>query len=327
MSQRKIRVRGRWRPYLERRPIRGRDYYLLEQIGSPFRRRYQAFAPDCGPEGDFFLVQRLRADEVTDSRLAVLRRLTDDGFPRVWEWQRHGEDVDLVMSWIEGTTLTNYFENIRTGRRPRLDPAHALRMCLGLASSVCRLHHKLQIGHGDIQPPNIIVTRDPSRLVLIDFSSAWTIQRTAFREEGDGHHRAYAAPELQTPGITPGFAADQFSVSVIFYELLTQQLPYGGLGGKAGRPEYLSGTENSLIPPSQISKTCAGLPRSLTEPLDHIITKGLALDPANRYPGRQEWLDDLHQASHRFQSKPELSTVEKLMTRVMGLFAKSKPET
>lgn len=322
MSPQKIRVRGRWRPYLERRRIRGRDYYLLEQIGSPFRQRYQAFAPDCGPTGDFFLVQRLRTEEVSDNRLAVLRRLTDDGFPRVWEWQRYGGDVDLVMSWIEGTPLTDYFENIRTGRRPRLAPAHALRMSLGLASAVSRLHKKLQIAHGDIQPSNIIVTQNPSHLILIDFGSAWTIQRTAFREEGDGHHRTYAAPELQTPGITPGFAADQFSVSVIFYELLTQQLPYGGLGGKAGRPEYLSETEGSLVPPSQISKTCAGLPRSLTEPLDHIITKGLALDPEKRYPGRQEWLDDLHQAMNRFQLKPELSSTEKVLTKVIGWFVK-----
>lgn len=323
MSQRKIRVRGRWRPYLERRRIRGRDYYLLEHIGSPFRQRYQAFAPDCGPAGDFFLVQRLRTEDVSENRLAVLRRLTDDGFPRVWEWQRRGGEIDLVMSWIEGATLEDFLTNIRTGRRPKPDPAHALRLILGLASSVSRLHHKLQIGHGDIQPANIIVTRDPSRLILIDFGSAWTIQRTAFREEGDGHHRAYAAPELQTPGLTPGFAADQFSVSIIFYELLTQQLPYGGLGGKAGRPEYVSETDGSLIPPSQISPTCAVLPRSLTELLDQIIMKGLSLDPAKRYPGRQEWLDDLHQASHRFRVKPELSTIEKTLTRVAGWFVKS----
>ena len=33
-----INVRGRLRPYLERRRIRRRDYFLLERIGSPGRR-------------------------------------------------------------------------------------------------------------------------------------------------------------------------------------------------------------------------------------------------------------------------------------------------
>lgn len=73
--------------------------------------------------------------------------------------------------------------------------------------------------------------------MLVDFGSAWPIERTARRELGDGFHASYAAPELQgATGVIDG-RADQFSASVVLYEMLTGQLPYQW-GGKAGRPEF-----------------------------------------------------------------------------------------
>ena len=321
-----VNVRGRRQPYLECRLIGGRRYYLLEQVGASFRQRYRAFEPSCGPGGDFFLVQRLQANELSNQRLTVLRRLKDDGFPRVWQWHRRGTDIDVVMTWVEGVTLAEYLTNIRAGRRPPVDPAHALRLVQGLAAAVAKLHHKLQISHGDIQPSNIVVTSHASRLVLIDFGSAWTSQQAAFRDEGDGHHRAYAAPELQTPGAVGGFAADQFSASVILYELLTMQLPYGGLGGKAGRPEFIGRASDALIPPSTACHACVQLPRLLGELLDRVVGRGLALNPQDRYPDRNAWLNDLFEATARFRLPLQLSAPENLLTRVVRRFLKPRHE-
>jgi serine/threonine protein kinase len=104
--------------------------------------------------------------------------------------------MDVVLTWIEGIPLDKYLENIRKERRPWLDPGQAVRLIHGLANAVCQLNHGKQIAHGDIQPANIIVTSHPSRLVLIDFGSAWVVQDTAGRQEGDGVNRCYAAPEL-----------------------------------------------------------------------------------------------------------------------------------
>ena len=56
-SDQMINVRGRLRPYLERRRIRHRDYFLLERIGSPFCESHLAFDRLAGPGGSFFLVQ------------------------------------------------------------------------------------------------------------------------------------------------------------------------------------------------------------------------------------------------------------------------------
>lgn len=314
-----VHVRGRSVPYIERRRVGGRDYYLLDRIGGPLRETYQAFDPRRGPGGDFFLFRTFRGEEVSADRLSILKRLKDDGFPRVWDWKREGERLDVVMTWVEGIPLAEYLGNIRGGRRPLIDPSHALRLAQGLAAAVARLHHKLQIGHGDIQPSNVILTRDPSRLLLIDFGSAWTVQRTALRPDGDGHHRAYAAPELQQPGPVAGFAADQFSVSVLLYEMLTMEVPYGGLGGKAGRPEFVNGTGDALIPPSRVSPACGKLPQSLRDPLDRVVLRGLALRPEDRYPDRHLWLKDLSEVSARFRLRPEPTLGLNLLSRLIGV--------
>lgn len=313
-----IQVRGVWTPFLERRRIGRHDLFLLEQVGGPCRERYRAFDPHSGPNGDFFLVQRVPCRPQHEQLLQVLHRLRHDNFPRVCEWRRLDGSVDVVMSWIEGVSLEAYVRNIRNGRRPAVDPGHAVRLIHGLANGVVYLHRQLQVVHGDIQPANVLLTSHPSRLTLIDFGTAWTIQRTMFRGEGDGQHRAYAAPELQN-GLTPvGFAADQFAVTVLLYELLTGTLPYEGLGGKAGRSEYAELAQDGLKMPSELRHDCRRLPRTLREGVDRLCQTGLSLNPDDRYPGPHDWLNDLFAVSAQFRMVPASPRTVDWLTKVIG---------
>jgi serine/threonine protein kinase len=297
---------------------------LLERVGCPFRERYLAFDPLAGPGGDFFLVLILPAGPSTEQQLRVWRRLKDDSFPRVVEWERINGDTTVVLTWVEGISLTDYFKHLRAGRRPPVDPGQAVRLIHGLANAVCKLHSPRRVAHGDIQPANVILTSHPSRLMLIDFGSSWTAEAAAQRAEGDGHHRCYAAPELQANSTLVGFHADQFSVSVLLYELLTQQLPYGGLGGKAGRPEFIGRMRQSLVPPSQVGATCKRLPRSLREMIDSVASCGLSLDPADRFPDRHAWLNALFEVSARMRLAPESPAGAGTLTRVIEWFVKPK---
>jgi len=317
---RTVLVNNRTQTYLECRRIRRRDYFLLERIGSPFRESYLAFDRFAGPGGSLFMVQSLRVGDGAKQLLRVLRRLKNDNLPRVVEWQKNRHQIDVAMTWTEGISLADYLENIRERRRPAVEPAQAVRLVNGLAHAVCHLQRRLQVAHGDIQPANVIVTSHPSRLQLIDFGSAWTIDWTTLRIEGDGHHRCYAAPELQA-GVTPvTLAGDQFSVSVLLFELLTLQLPYGGLGGKAGRPEFITRAADTLVAPSQVSSSCQKLPRSLRDRLDALVLRGLALKPHDRYTDYNSWLTDWQELSARFHITPELTPIENILTRVVGWF-------
>lgn len=319
---RTVVVKGRRRTYLECRRIRRRNYFLLERIGSPFRESYMAFDRLAGPGGSFFMVQSLPTGNEAKQLLRVLRRLKSDNLPRVVEWQQNRHQIDVALTWTEGISLAGYLQNIREGRRPPVEPTEAVRLVNGLAHAVCHLQRHLQVAHGDIQPANVIVTSHPSRLQLIDFGSAWAIDRTTRRTEGDGHHRCYAAPEAQT-GVTPvTLAGDQFPVSVLLYELLTLQLPYGGLGGKAGRSEFIARAADTLVPPSQISSSCQKLPRSLRDRLDALVLRSLALKPNDRYPDHNTWLNHWKELSALFYIASELTPIETILTKVIGWFVK-----
>ena len=319
-----VLINGRSRAYLECRRIRRRDYFLLERIGSPFRESYLAFDHLAGPDGSFFMVQSLPAGDAARQLLRVLSRLKSNNLPRAVEWQQNRHQIDVALTWTEGISLADYLQNIREGRRPPVEPVQAVRLVNGLTHAVSHLQRHLQVAHGDIQPANVIVTSHPSRLQLIDFGSAWTIDRTTRRTEGDGHHRCYAAPETQA-GVTPvTLAGDQFPVSVLLYELLTLQLPYGGLGGKAGRPEFITRAGDTLVPPSDISVSCKQLPRSLRNRLDALVLRGLALKPESRYPDHNTWLNHWKELSALFHITPELTPIDSTLTRVIGWFAKSE---
>ena len=291
-------------------------------MASAFRESYLAFDRLSGPGGSVFLVQSLPAGKATEQLLRVLSRLKYDGFARVVEWQHRRDQIDVVLTWTEGISLADYLENTCESRRPPVDPAQAVRLMNGLAHAVCHLHRRLQVAHGDLQPANVIVTSHPSRLQLIDFGSAWTTDWTTRRTDGDGHHRCYAAPELQSGAIPVGLAGDQFSVSVLLFELLTRQLPFGGLGGKAGRPDFIARAADTLIPPSQISSSCQQLPRSLRDRIDALVLRGLALTPEERYPDHNTWLNDWQELTARFRISPELPPIENILTRVIGWFVK-----
>ncbi len=316
--ERTVNVRGRIRPYLECRRIRRRDYFLLERVGSPFRESYLAFDRLAGPGGNFFLVQSLPIGKAAEQLLNVLSRLKSDAFPRVVEWEEQRHQIDVALTWTEGISLADYLQNIRERRRPPVEPAQAVRLVNGLAHAVCHLQRRLQVNHGDLQPANLIVTSAPSRLQLIDFGSAWTSNWTTRRTEGDGHHRCYAAPELQTGTAAVSLASDQFSVSVLLFELLTLNLPYGGLGGKAGRPEFIARAADTLVPPSQISSCCKQLPWSLRDRLDALVLRGLSLRPNDRYMDHHTWLDQWEELKALFRITPELSPIENMLTRVIG---------
>jgi serine/threonine protein kinase len=320
-----VRIHGREQPYLNCRLVRRRKYYLLHPVGSPARERYAAFDPLAGPGGDFFQVQVWASGAATEQFLRVARRLKHDAFPRVVEWSRDGKETTCVLTWTDGVSLADYFATLRAGRRPPVDPGQAVRLIWGLANGVCRLHQSLRVYHGDIQPANVIITSHPSRLALIDFGSACTAEAGMQRVDGDGRHPCYSAPELDRDPATPvSFTTDQFSVSVLFYELLTQQIPYDGLGGKAGRPEYRQQAASALLPPSALSPACRQLPRSLQQHLDEVVLRGLALEPGTRFSDRHAWLQELFETQTRFRLTPELPAVEDWVTRVIQWFVRPR---
>ena len=298
-SPKTIRFRGRNEPVLETFRVRGRTYVALEQMSA--RGAFRVYDPHAGPNGDYRALYRFSAAEISQQRVEVLRRLSgpnaNRNFPPIIECVRSGDDYFVVLGWVWGTSLRDYFRAIRGRKTPRPSTTEVVRLMRGVVHGVGHFHRRLNMIHGDISPANIVLTSGTRQLVLVDFGSAWPIESAATKDFGDGVTRPYAAPERLSHHAAEDFRADAFSLAVVAYEMLTMEIPFDGLGGQAGVPHLASGLSSTFCPPSQ--KICHPdrLPRDSRQQLDACLRTALAFHPDDRFGSRADWLfawDSLH---------------------------------
>ena len=133
--------------------------------------------------------------------------------------------------------------------------------------------HRLGVVHRDIKPENILLGAD-GRVAVADFGLAALAPTTAPGETSvtsAGGTPAYMSPE-QLQGTPPGPASDQFSYCVTVFEAVVGHRPF-----QAGSPDAMLRAMRS--------GPVAALERApLPGRLSRVLRRGLALDPADRFP-------------------------------------------
>ncbi|MBK6726359.1 MAG: protein kinase [Xanthomonadales bacterium] len=200
----------------------------------------------------------------------------------------------LVMELVEGERIDHWCE------QHQLDLVARLR----LFAKVCRAvqaAHRMLVVHRDLKPGNILVDAhgEPK---LLDFGIAKVIGEGG-RDETRADRRLmtprYAAPE-QFSGHS-GVSVDVYALGVILYELLTRSAPYDADGNangddSVGLIEAIRGHEP--LPPS-LRPLPAARARRLRGDLDAIVLKALRTDPARRYAGVEELVEDIERHLQR----------------------------
>ena len=137
--------------------------------------------------------------------------------------------------------------------------------------------------HRDIKPHNILLTVDVVPKIT-DWGMSKVLAADVKKSSIAGFSLSYAAPEQVSPsefGRT-GEHTDIYQLGVVFYELVTGSIPFGG--------ESIVEVGNSIlrdepIPPSEYNPDA--------EAVQKIILKCLEKDPARRYQSAGELLDAL----------------------------------
>lgn len=288
-----IELRGRREEVLEVFRVRGREYFALEKLSR--RETFRVFDPHAAPGGDFRVLARIPSSNATRRRIEALRRISgpnsNPNFPEITDCVRQGNDWFVVMTWIWGTDLRNYLAKVRRREIPRPSVPEVCRLFRGLSHGLAHYHRKSKLVHGDISPANIILTTPTTRLVLIDFGSAWPVEQAATKVVGDGITSPYAAPERLAGHALEDFRADVFSLWTVFYEMLTLEIPFDAAGGRAGIPTNINQFAGTFIPPSELIPDRDRLPTSLLHKLDNLLRTGLALHPDGRFSTPKEWLN------------------------------------
>ena len=126
----------------------------------------------------------------------------------------------IVMEYIEGENLR---ERIKKGPLPI---GEALDIMIQAADGLEKAHQK-GIVHRDVKSANIMVT-ESGQTKIMDFGLAKLRGGTAFTKEGATLGTvAYMSPE-QARGDKVDARSDIWSLGVVFYEMLTGELPFKG---------------------------------------------------------------------------------------------------
>lgn len=152
----------------------------------------------------------------------ISARLVHPHIARVLELGEAGGAFFFTMEFIEGRSLN------AVGRLP---VAQAVRVVADAAAALDAAHsatdssgRALGVVHGDVTPRNLLVGADGSTR-LIDFGLSKLKEHRD--EDSLGGTYEYMAPEQALEGVTDS-RTDQFSLGVVFWELLTGRRLFGG---------------------------------------------------------------------------------------------------
>ena len=274
-QQTSFKYKGRIYQVVEKLRIRGKLYLVVEKKGT----RYKAF--DVATRA--WCSIRLRQEGVKyEMNLMQFAKLRNSSLPYTFDYFKDAKNKKefLVQEWIPGYTLRHYLRR-KLGGQPYFSAERSYYLIRGLVHGLNRLH-EYGIFHGDIKPENLIVG-DTKRLVMIDFGAAWSGART--RTRPDEKTRGYASPEQWEGEKSVDHRADQFATSVVLYEMLTNELPYGGRGSFGAH----SLDHPRLVPPSKKN-------RAVWRSLDEVVMKGLSLNKDDRYETSSDWLKEFNAA-------------------------------
>lgn len=197
----------------------------------------------------------------------------------------------IVMEYIRGRTLKQLLS-----QRGALHQEEAVNIMIQLTSAVQHAHEN-NIIHRDIKPQNVLV-KDDGTVKITDFGIALahdTVQLTQTDAVLGSAH--YLAPET-TRGEVPTNQVDIYALGIVFYELLSGNVPFHG-----NNPVQIAMKHLREDIPS-VRDFNPTLPQSV----ENIIIKATVKNRKNRYTSARDMLFDLHRCL-----LPEYSHVEKLV--------------
>lgn len=152
----------------------------------------------------------------------ALAKLSHPNIVTIHEFGETGGSQYLLMEYVDGTTLREAM------RAKAVPPAAALKV-IGQICDALQFAHDRGVVHRDVKPENILLGKDGA-VKIADFGLAKvadpggpSLTRT-HQAMGTPH---YMAPEQWEKPAEVDHRADIFALGVVFYELLTGELPIG----------------------------------------------------------------------------------------------------
>ena len=199
----------------------------------------------------------------------ALANLNHPGIVHVFDFGQAGDFWFFAMEFVDGASLRELV------RDRSVSPGQALAMVSQICSAL-QYAHDQGVVHRDIKPENILVDRNGT-VKITDFGLAKLITKpeeiALTRSDQVMGTLHYMAPEQVERPQQVDHRADIYSLGVVFYELLTGELPIG-----------------RFQPPSQQAEVDARL--------DEVVLRALEKRPERRWQRAQELETEVHRISN-----------------------------
>ena len=253
------------------------------------------------------------------SRLQTLRHPALPGREVFWS----SPGCVVVVSDMAGRTLRDQFDLCRAEGLQGVPRETLLRRLGDAAVALDELHRAEGLPHLGINPTQLILEGD--RVLLEDFGLAPLLWQPSGRPAVPLNPR-YAAPELA--GAAPGPAADQYSLALVYTEMLTGIYPRAksapGKSGMHRRPKLTdAGSGMHRRPPLGVA---GKVDLDFLPPDDRpVVARALHDDPAQRFPTCSAFLQALQAATPGDAVTEEMLAALPLVTPFACLMGKAPP--
>ncbi|MGH7327681.1 MAG: serine/threonine-protein kinase, partial [Polyangiaceae bacterium] len=214
----------------------------------------------------------------------------------------------FVMKYVDGETLESIIDKLAAGNaeyHAKYDFERRVELMMGVLEAIAYAHSKKLI-HRDIKPANVMVG-PYGEVVVMDWGLAREIsgpepvQAKADAPEASGPRKlfqtrvgavlgtpAYMSPE-QARGQELDERSDVYSLSMLFYELLTLQHP---LASQTSLERMLEAVKNEVTPHAIFQPTVAAQGKVPAE-LSWFLERGLRKDKSERFQSVDDMVERL----------------------------------
>ena len=220
--------------------------------------------------GDEKFVRRFQREALSASSLS---------HPNIVEMYDVGEDNGtyyIVMEYIPGQTLKQMIK-----KRGGVSLSEAIDIMLQITDGIKEAHDSYII-HRDLKPQNILI-KDNGEIKITDFGIAMALNSTQLTQTNSVMGSVHYLPPEQASGKGATIKSDIYSMGIMFFELLTGNLPFKGDNAVEIALKHMK----SDIP------SVREINESIPQSVENIIIKATAKNPKNRYETAQAMHDDL----------------------------------
>ena len=192
--------------------------------------------------------------------------LSHPGIVTIYDMEAQDDTAFIAMEFVDGPTL----DQLLSKREP-MAPEQLMSILRQTAAALDYAHAK-GIVHRDIKPANIMIASDGA-VKITDFGIAKVTTSQQYTQTGTilGTPN-YMSPE-QVQGLAVTGRADQFSLSVIAFEMLTGDRPFTG--------EHLTTVVYKIV--AEDPPLVQRLNPTLGPQIDAVLRRGLMKKPEGRY--------------------------------------------